>query len=50
MTETSEKKPAERQKVKLKKPHRHGGKEYEAGAEIEVAVTDIQWLKDHGVI
>lgn len=50
MNNQNDKKPAERQKVKLKKQHRHGGKEYEAGAEIEVAVTDIQWLKDHGVI
>lgn len=50
MNEQKDKKPAERRTVKLKKPHRHGGKQYEAGTEIEVAVTDIQWLKDHEVI
>lgn len=50
MKELNEKKPAERRVVKLKKAHRHGGKNHEAGAEIEVAVTDIQWLKDHEVI
>lgn len=33
-------------KVKLLKPHQHGGMKYDAGVDIEVPVHDADWLKN----
>ncbi|WP_022949518.1 DUF7210 family protein [Methylohalobius crimeensis] len=43
-------KPANRVKVKLRKKHRHQGKDYKPGQEIAVREDQVKWLKSHGII
>lgn len=52
MAEKNEKKktPAPRVEVTLKKPHRHAGKDHEAGDKIKVTEWQRNWLKEREVI
>ena len=45
MMKEAKKERRETVKVRLTRPHTHRGREYEAGAEIEVTKRQAEWLK-----